>query len=350
MKWLLVLAVMSTLLSGPGPVAAQPSASGPSVQAADWDAYKQKFLESTGRIIDDANGNISHSEGQGYGLLLAVLAGSRPDFDLIWSFTRDELLLRNDGLAAWKWDPSTAPHVTDPNNATDGDLLIAYSLALAAQEWQAPELAATAAHMADTIARTGVVENQDRLIILPAGTGFTAEDRPDGPVVNPSYWIYETFPVLAALSPNPVWNGLREDGLAVLKQASSGPRNLPPDWVSLRTMPKPAKGFEPEFGYNAVRIPLYLVRAGIRDRGLLEGLATGMSVEGAVATFDVETGEPRDKLTDPGYRIIPALVDCVLDKKPVPADLRIFTPTVYYPSTLQLLALSYLAEHPEECP
>ena len=341
MRGSLLPITLAALLMGQGEPAAQPSADHPLVRSADWDAYKSRFLDSTGRIIDDANGNISHSEGQGYGLLLAVMAGSRPDFDLIWSFTRDELLLRNDGLAAWKWDPSTVPHVTDPNNATDGDLLIAYSLALAAKEWEAPELAAAAAHMADTIAQTAVVENQGRLIILPANTGFSAEDRLDGPVVNPSYWIFEMFPVLAELSDNPAWGRLREDGLAMLKQSSTGPRKLPPDWVSLRTMPKPATGFEAEFGYNALRIPLYLVRAGIIDRELLTGYAAGMSVEGGVAISDLETGEPRDTLTDPGYRIIPALIACALDRKPIPADLKTFTPTVYYPSTLQLLALSH---------
>jgi endoglucanase len=322
----------------------------PSIRADDWAAYRSKFLDRTGRIVDDANGDISHSEGQGYGLLLAVLAQSKPDFDLIWSFTRDELLLRNDGLAAWKWDPATSPHVGDANNATDGDLLITYSLALAARTWQAPEFAATAAHMADTIARTAIVENQDRAILLPANAGFTADERPDGPVVNPSYWIYETFPIMALLAPNPAWDRLRNDGLDILKQASMGPRNLPPDWVSLRTMPKPAKGFEPEFGYNSVRIPLYLIRAGIADRTLLAGLATGMSVGEKVATFDVESGEQRDLLTDPGYRIIPALAACVLDRKGIPSELKTFAPTNYYPSTLHLLALSYLAEHPEACP
>ncbi len=331
------------------PMSSAQSAS-PSVRAEDWAAYKTKFVDRTGRVIDDANGNISHSEGQGYGLLLAVLAQNRPDFDLIWSFTRDELLLRNDGLAAWKWDPATSPHVSDANNATDGDLLITYALALAAQTWQASELALTATHMADTLARTAIVENQDRTILLPANAGFTADDRPDGPVVNPSYWIYETFPVLAALAPSPAWDRLRRDGLAILEQASTGPRNLPPDWVSLRARPKPAKGFEPEFGYNAVRIPLYLVRAGITDRELLGGLASGMSVGGQVATSNVESGETADVLADPGYRIIPAIASCVLDRKAVPAELRTFAPTNYYPSTLHLLALSYLAEHPEACP
>ena len=97
----------------------------PLIAADDWQAYKARFFDRGGRIIDGANGNISHSEGQGYGLLLSVLANSQPDFELIWAFTRTELLLRDDGLVAWKWSSGAKPHVTDLNNATDGDILIA---------------------------------------------------------------------------------------------------------------------------------------------------------------------------------------------------------------------------------
>ena len=38
-----------------------------------------------------------------------------------------------------------------------------------------------------------------------------------------------------------------------------GASDLPTDWVSLRhEQPAPAKGFSPTFGYNAIRIPLYI--------------------------------------------------------------------------------------------
>ncbi len=35
----------------------------------------------------------------------------------IFAFVRTELLIRDDGLAAWRWDPKASPHVTDINNA-----------------------------------------------------------------------------------------------------------------------------------------------------------------------------------------------------------------------------------------
>ena len=44
---------------------------------ADWAAYRDRFVLPDGRVVDDANGGISHSESQGYGLLLAFF-GRRP--------------------------------------------------------------------------------------------------------------------------------------------------------------------------------------------------------------------------------------------------------------------------------
>ena len=97
--WHSILAICTAaILAVVQPVMAQRAAIDPQA----WTAYKAKFLDASGRIIDDGNGGISHSEGQGYGLLLAYLANSPADFEQIWYFTRTELLLRDDGLAAWK--------------------------------------------------------------------------------------------------------------------------------------------------------------------------------------------------------------------------------------------------------
>ncbi|STT00045.1 endoglucanase [Klebsiella pneumoniae] len=37
-----------------------------------WERYKARFMMPDGRIIDTANGNVSHTEGQGFAMLLAV--------------------------------------------------------------------------------------------------------------------------------------------------------------------------------------------------------------------------------------------------------------------------------------
>ena len=96
--------------------------------SAQWQQYKAKFIDPSGRVIDNANGAISHSEGQGYSMLLAERFGDKDAFAKAWLWTRQNLLVRPDRLAAWRWDPTSTPHVTDTNNATDGDLFMAWAL------------------------------------------------------------------------------------------------------------------------------------------------------------------------------------------------------------------------------
>ena len=161
---------------------------------------------------------------------------------------------------------------------------------------------------------------------------------------------FEAFPVLDQLAPSPVWSKLRTDGLALLGELRFGPKQLPADWVSLKSAPGPAVGFPAEFGYNAVRIPLYLVRAGVKDRDLLTRLMRGTTgANGGYATIDIVSGLPKDNLADPGYRIINYILACVLDKTAVPEDVKQFAPTRYYPSTLHLLGLSFIAAQQPEC-
>lgn len=322
----------------------------PYVQSEFWSAYKARFLDESGRIVDNANGDISHSEGQGYGLLLSFLADSPADFEHIWSFTRTELLVRDDGLAAWKWDPAASPHVTDSNNATDGDILIAYALALAGSSWHRLDYVEEAAKIANSLLSHTVVEAGGRTVLLPARTGFGAGEREDAPVVNPSYWIFEALPVMALLAPSDGWTKLSDDGLELLRASQFGPRRLPAEWESLAQKPKPAAGFPQEFGYNAVRIPLYLVRAKINDRDLLTRLSQGMTDDGGtVSTIDLETGRPKEPLSDPGYQIINHVIGCVVNGTKLPDSVQQFEPVLYYPSTLQLLALAFVRERHPEC-
>ncbi|WP_112802056.1 glycosyl hydrolase family 8 [Rhizobium sp. SYY.PMSO] len=342
-----ILAICSaTALMVAQPAIAQRTALDPQA----WTAYKAKFLDANGRIIDNGNSGISHSEGQGYGLLLAYLANNQADFEQIWYFTRTELLLRDDGLAVWKWDPAVTPHVTDTNNASDGDLLIAYALALAGSAWSKKDYLQAAAHMAKAILLHVVIDAGGRTLLMPGVDGYNSPGRKDGPVVNPSYWIFEAIPVMALLAPSDRWQKLSDDGLALLRSAQFGPRRLPADWVSLKAKPAPADGFDAEFGYNAVRIPLYLARADIGDKTLLARLQRGMTVEGdEPATIDLVTGKPKDLLSDPGYRIVNDVVACVVSGTKLSASVRQFAPSLYYPATLQLLSLAFVTEKHPEC-
>jgi endoglucanase len=206
-------------LAAPLPTMAKPGILSPQ----QWQPWRDRFVTTDGRIVDDANNNISHSEGQGYGLLLAVLALDRAAFTKIWSFTKTQQLLRDDGLVAWRWDPAASPHVGDANNASDGDILIAYALALAGESWNSPELTAAAQDLAEAIGRVLVKRVDDRIVLMPAAKGFGPSERPDGPVVNLSYWIFEALPVLAKLAPDTDWGALADSGRDLVLASRFGP-------------------------------------------------------------------------------------------------------------------------------
>ncbi len=316
-----------------------------------WQPWRDRFVTLDGRVIDTANKNISHSEGQGYGLLLALLADDRETFTRIWTFTHNELLLRDDGLAVWRWDPDSKPHVTDINDASDGDILIAYALKLGGSKWKVPAWSETSRAMAVAIGQKLVHRAGGHTILLPGVKGFGAQDRPDGPVVNLSYWIFEALPVLAELAPETDWEALSNSGRELVREARFGAAGLPADWISLKsTKPGFANGFEQRFGYDAVRIPLYLVRAGITDRALLEPFAQAWGDgDSAPAIVNLADGQPSGTMDDPGYRMIGAAVQCALNRKPIPAELRSPKLDVYYPATLYLLALAGVAQHFPEC-
>jgi hypothetical protein len=112
----LLLAAAFALATAMTPSSSVEAASAPDIQSArpgtlaveQWQPWRDRFVGADGRVVDDVN-QISHSEGQGYGQLLAVLAQDRAAFARIWSFTRIQLLVRDDGLAAWRWDAKSTP-------------------------------------------------------------------------------------------------------------------------------------------------------------------------------------------------------------------------------------------------
>ena len=53
-------------------------------QADKWSKYKQEFVTENGRLVDFHQNAISHTEGQGYGLMLALHFDDKATFEKIW--------------------------------------------------------------------------------------------------------------------------------------------------------------------------------------------------------------------------------------------------------------------------
>jgi endoglucanase len=317
---------------------------GPATLLADgWRQYKDRFLTSEGRIVDNANGGISHSEGQGYAMLIAERLNDRPTFEAIWQWTQSNLLVRGDSLAAWRWSPQT-PHVADRNNATDGDLLIAWALAEASDRWDVSEYRETARLIVEDLATKVVTSSRFGPILLPASTGFAGKDQPDAPVVNLSYWLFPAFKHLRAVSDSINWDALTATGKTLIELSRFGPRRLPSDWISLAAaQPAPAHSFPAVFGYDAVRIPFYFAWGQPGDRDLLK-----VFLPPDLSVIDVKTANPDQKLSDPDYGAVANLVECVGSHSPV--QWKGFHGEFYYPATLYLLALIAADEVSKACP
>ncbi len=308
-----------------------------------WAYYKQRFVTASGRVVDTGNELISHSEGQGYGMLLAVAANDRSAFNRIWGWTRANLMVRDDQLIAWRWTPNHRPAVSDMNDASDGDILVAWALTEAAELWGDAAFRSSARRIAVEVGRKVVLfKTKQGALLLPAVAGFSTEDRPDGPVLNLSYYVFPAFARLPIVAPELDWAGLSQTGLDLIKATRFGPARLPSDWISGRDGDyKPAEGFPPQFSYNSIRIPLYLAWAGYGEwEHYQDFYAWASKRRGQISVVDVKTGAEASRFSETGYANIAALLLCALDQTAAQPEFAAQREGEnYYPATLQLLTI-----------
>lgn len=312
-------------ISGCSPAQTQPASVMPG-----WEGFKAAFVAVDGRVIDTGNGGISHSEGQSYAMMLAVAAGDRAGFDQVWQWTEAHLARPDLALYAWRYDPGAATPVADRNNATDGDLMIAWALARAGDLWHDARYKDRAAAIRAAILQKLVVVRGNRHLLLPGLEGFASGTRT---TLNPCYYIWSALDDCARRDGR-VWRPVIADGEALLRAAQFGPNRLPADWIDVGNdgTISPAADKPPRFGFDAIRVPLFAATSG---RGALVKptidwwrglLAKGTPIP---AWIDVTTGNMAPYPLSPGGM---AVVDRALGKvapRPLATD--------YYAAALQCL-------------
>ncbi len=221
-----------------------------------WPAFRRRFVAQDGRVIDTYNNGISHSEGQGYGLLLAAAFGDRETFQRMWHWTRARLQ-RPDNLFYWKWDPNQPEPIIDPNTATDGDILIAWAKLRAGAQWREHSDLADAADIVAAIERYALARFRGASVILPGAAHFLQQDKV---TLNPSYYVFPALEDFMEVGGG-IWRQVFNDGVYLIEAARFGMFGLPPDWIEFTSAGqlRPAPGRPPRFGYDAIRIPLYLL-------------------------------------------------------------------------------------------
>lgn len=206
-----------------------------------------------GWIIDNYSKKV-HSEGMGVGMLAAVHQRDFAKFKSLWA--NAQKMQRDDFLFAWDYDLNTMK-VADNNNATDGDLYIAGALLQASKVFNMPQYRKEAVAILATVEDKLIQPTTHGLVLSPAESGF----EEDGvAVINLSYYLLPLFDDFQQATGNNKWLSLKQEALAMLKYAYFGKYQLPPDWLMLTDPVSPWHNRDKVFGYEAIRIPLYVYR------------------------------------------------------------------------------------------
>lgn len=328
--------------------------------AAPWASWKAAYLSADGRVVDAMQQGASHSESQGYGLLLAALFGDTATFDMIFDWTEDNLAIRSDALLAWRWLPADNGGVPDLNNASDGDLFYCWALVMRGQrEGNVVMLDRARAIASDLVAKCVVnsPDNSGRSLLLPAAQGFSENGSVD---INLSYYMPLAMREVARATDTPLLAKCAADGIEIMRMlASEGPM---PDWIGVG----PYGLFVSEKqsdrnGYEAMRVALFLIWSDNADHPAVAAqlaayraaatrerikLAGGKSV----TVFDRRSGAVLETSSHVGYGALPALMECI-QTKGTGSTIPFYRTNdqAYYPATLHLMALIVQITATPEC-
>jgi endo-1,4-beta-D-glucanase Y len=261
-----------------------PSLSGLDAKTASfYDAWKSKYLVAgcgAGRYYVSvgggggggmSGGSIVVSEGQGYGMLVAVLmAGHDPDartiYDGLYAFFRDHPSIHSKDLMAWNQVTGCKDSPDGGNDsATDGDLDIALSLLLADKQWGSTGKVDYLAEGKKVIAAIGAHEMNATTHLALLGD-WAEGDAKFGNGTRPSDFMIDHFRAYGAASGDAVWKSVVDahwSAVAAIQSGYSSKSGLLPDFATASTASaaKPVSGTYLEgatdgtYSWNACRVP-----------------------------------------------------------------------------------------------
>ena len=257
-----LIALGSAILSGcSSPDSSTPTTSPPTTTTVPVAknlavAFLNRYVASDGRVIRYDQGGDSVSEGQAYGLLLAVAAHDAARFASVWTWEKDNLQEAN-GLFAYHWSNGA---VVGTGNATDADLDTAWALVLGATAFDQPTYRKEGLAVAAAVLANETVVSAGRIELV---AGPWARNAPYA--VDVSYFSPEAMATLAAASHDVRWTQLATNSQQLVQELQGGAstRYLPPDWALLSASGTiapsnpPSGGVPPSYGLDAERVPVW---------------------------------------------------------------------------------------------
>ena len=238
-----------------------------------WQAYKQRFIQADGRVIDREDGDRTVSEGQAYALLRAVMADDPTTFSIVLSWSESNLgIFTEEGqqhqLWAWKWGRDDADQwgIIDANFASDADLDACVALILAARMWNQPQYLDLARDKLADLWALSTIDTPNRQmlgggrIFLP-GPKEAFQPSLSQVVLNPSYFAPYAFRLFAQVDPDHDWGALVDSSYDILTDSAQiSAIGLPSDWVALDLATgdfspvPPSSRLVSQYGFDAYRV------------------------------------------------------------------------------------------------
>lgn len=238
-----------------------------------YSQWSQQFLitkddQSYVRTTSDSEGTTVLSEAQSYGMLITVLAAQKgqatqADFESLYRYYQNHRI-EGTQLMSWKQVITNGSETVEKQNATDGDLYIAYSLIEAAKQWpdKAQEYEGQAKSILIDILRFNYNEETGVLKV-----GNWAKKNTD------FYYLMRTsdtlphyFQVFYNLTGDKQWLDIKDKMLGQLEQISShSDTGLLPDFIwaeksgaRLVDANTIESQYDGAYSYNACRLPYHL--------------------------------------------------------------------------------------------
>lgn len=227
-----------------------------------WTEYKSAYMPTSNYILDESQ-NAAHSESTGYGLLFALAGNDQTTFDKVLNWANTNILNSETGLYCWQYKFGVDVPVADTNNATDGDILIAWALIKAAVKWQSQTYLDKAKELITAIKKYCVKSYAGYLLLLPGWKGFDhSTDEGQYIVINPCYYIFSALKDFYLVTEDDTWNTLILNGVSLtanfFKEMVISEKILP-NWFIIKA--DGSFGFDPDHtkqsGWDAIRCPLY---------------------------------------------------------------------------------------------
>ncbi|WP_029115215.1 glycosyl hydrolase family 8 [Mycobacterium sp. URHB0044] len=295
--------------------------------------FLHDYLESDGRVLRRDEGGDVVSEGQAYGMLIAVAVGDEPRFRSIWDWTKDHLR-RPDGLLSWRWADG---RVTDANSAADADVDVARSLVIAGRRFDDRQLTEDGRQLAAAVMQTETVEvgttkTPAGTDAVPAGSAVAGLGRAmvagnwatAAPyVVNPGYFSPRAEDELFAITGDRRWTDLTRTQRVLSWQLLGA---LPPDWVQVTdrgqaTPIEPPAGGPINFGLDAARLPVRFAEScDPEDRALAGAMRPVLTAAGDVPALRNLDGSAASDWQHPVALVAAAATESASDDADAAAD------------------------------